>query len=159
MEQSAAGLTQEAVTRSLRTKVESLEMANANRDARIKELEEGLADAVSARDEIQEKLRAEETIRRKLHNQIQELKGNIRVFCRVRPALPHETEDANKLAEIKFPDSSTEAREIECIEDKGESSLGKEIIKNYPFQFDKVFFVVMVLTKGVSTSNSQRHHF
>ena len=26
-----------------------------------------------------------ETIRRKLHNIIQELKGNIRVFCRVRP--------------------------------------------------------------------------
>ena len=26
-----------------------------------------------------------EAIRRKLHNIIQELKGNIRVFCRVRP--------------------------------------------------------------------------
>ena len=26
-----------------------------------------------------------ELIRRKLHNTIQELKGNIRVFCRVRP--------------------------------------------------------------------------
>ena len=132
-------MTQEAVTRSLRTKVENLEMVTANRDARIKELEESLEEAVSAREEIQEKLRAGETIRRKLHNQIQELKGNIRVFCRVRPALPHETvDDVNKLAEIKFPDSSSEGREIECIEDKGESSLGKEIIKNYPFQFDKV---------------------
>jgi len=98
-----------------------------------------LEEAVSSRDEMQEKLRAEETIRRKLHNQIQELKGNIRVFCRVRPALPHESVDeGNQLAEIKFLDSSTEGREIECIEDKGESSMGKEIIKNYPFQFDKV---------------------
>ena len=98
-----------------------------------------LNEAVTSRDEIQEKLRAEETIRRKLHNQIQELKGNIRVFCRVRPALAHEFGDSDKLAEIKFPDSTAEGREIECIEDKGESSLGKEIIKNYPFQFDKVF--------------------
>jgi kinesin family protein C1 len=110
-----------------------------NRDARIHELETALAEATTAKDEIQEKLRAEETIRRKLHNQIQELKGNIRVFCRVRPALAHEmAEGAAKLAEIRFPDTSGEGREIECVEDKGESSMGKEIIKNYPFQFDKV---------------------
>jgi kinesin family member C1 len=110
-----------------------------NRDAQIKELEELLSEAVSSRDEIQEKLRAEETVRRKLHNQIQELKGNIRVFCRVRPALPHENvDDGNKLAEIKFPDAANEGREIECVEEKGESTMGKEIIKNYPFQFDKV---------------------
>jgi kinesin family member C1 len=97
-----------------------------------------LSEAITSRDEMQEKLRAEETIRRKLHNQIQELKGNIRVFCRVRPALAHESADENKLAEIKFPDSAAEGREIECVEDKGGSSMGKEIIKNYPFQFDKV---------------------
>jgi kinesin family protein C1 len=42
-----------------------------------------------------EKLEAEakdaEDIRRKLHNMVQELKGNIRVFCRVRPILPSDT--------------------------------------------------------------------
>lgn len=37
--------------------------------------------------EIEDELRAAESLRRKLHNQIQELKGNIRVFARVRPAL------------------------------------------------------------------------
>jgi kinesin family member C1 len=129
-----------------------------NRDARIKELEEMLAEAVSSRDEIQEKLRAEETIRRKLHNQIQELKGNIRVFCRVRPALPHECDEGNKLAEVKFPDSSSEAREIEFIEDKGESSMGKEIIKNYPFQFDKVTTLFRATDVGVYSNSSERRY-
>ena len=120
-------------------KLESLETMTFNRDAQIKELEEMLSEAVNSRDKIQEKLRAEEMIRRKLHNQIQELKGNIRVFCRVRPALPHEAmDDSNKLAEIKFPDSASEGHEIECINDKKETSMGKEVIKNYPFQFDKV---------------------
>jgi kinesin family protein C1 len=38
-------------------------------------------------DQVEEELRTAETIRRKLHNQVQELKGNIRVFARVRPAL------------------------------------------------------------------------
>ena len=134
LKQSSTGITQEATTRALRSKLENLETMTFNRDARIKELEEMLDEAVTSRDEIQDKLRAEETIRRKLHNQIQELKGNIRVFCRVRPTLRNESGEA----EIKFPDSSAEGKEIECIEDKGESSLGKEIIKNYPFQFDKV---------------------
>lgn len=42
--------------------------------------------------DIEAKLRDEETIRRKLHNTVQELKGNIRVFCRVRPSLPTEVD-------------------------------------------------------------------
>jgi len=138
-DQSASGLTQEATTRALRTKLENLETMTYNRDAKIKELESALFGALSAKDEMEMKLRAEETIRRKLHNQIQELKGNIRVFCRVRPPLENElVEGGTKLAEIKFPDATGEGREIECVEDKGESSMGKEIIKNYPFQFDKV---------------------
>jgi len=41
---------------------------------------------------FQEKDRANETERRKLHNTILELKGNIRVFCRLRPLLGHERE-------------------------------------------------------------------
>ncbi len=34
-----------------------------------------------------------EVIRRRMHNQIQELKGNIRVFCRVRPPLQRYLRD------------------------------------------------------------------
>ena len=38
------------------------------------------------------KQRSYETERRQLHNTIQELKGNIRVFCRIRPLLGAEIE-------------------------------------------------------------------
>jgi kinesin family protein C1 len=46
---------------------------------------------------LQEKQRSFETERRKLHNTILELKGNIRVFCRVRPMLGAETEQVSNL--------------------------------------------------------------
>uniref|UniRef100_A0A8C3W394 Kinesin-like protein n=1 Tax=Catagonus wagneri TaxID=51154 RepID=A0A8C3W394_9CETA len=40
--------------------------------------------------EREDRLHGLEMERRRLHNQLQELKGNIRVFCRVRPVLPGE---------------------------------------------------------------------
>jgi hypothetical protein len=39
---------------------------------------------------VQSKLQEQEAMRRALHNTIQELKGNIRVFCRVRPSSADE---------------------------------------------------------------------
>ena len=39
---------------------------------------------------LEEELRLSEITRRKLHNTIQELRGNVRVFARVRPFLPSD---------------------------------------------------------------------
>ncbi|XP_072193467.1 uncharacterized protein [Excalfactoria chinensis] len=41
--------------------------------------------------------------RRRLHNMVQELKGNIRVFCRVRPLLAAELQLQNNLQHLHFP--------------------------------------------------------
>lgn len=49
----------------------------------IRQLQDRIADA-----EVQ--INEKEMLRRKLHNTILELKGNIRVFCRVRPFLPDD---------------------------------------------------------------------
>lgn len=58
-----------------------------SRDATILELRGEVASAEERIKETEQKLRQAESMRRKLHNTIQELKGNIRVFCRVRPVL------------------------------------------------------------------------
>lgn len=56
-------------------------------DRALKKIQDAEEDRDKRIAEIEEQLRTAETIRRKLHNQVQELKGNIRVFARVRPAL------------------------------------------------------------------------
>ncbi|KAM0932119.1 putative minus-end-directed kinesin ATPase [Dioscorea sansibarensis] len=71
-----------------------------------------------------------EKLRKKLHNTILELKGNIRVFCRVRPLLPEKESNATEGAIVSYP-TSTEF-------------LGRGIdlthhAQMYSFTFDKVF--------------------
>ncbi|ESW20290.1 hypothetical protein PHAVU_006G196400 [Phaseolus vulgaris] len=69
-----------------------------------------------------------EKLRKKLHNTILELKGNIRVFCRVRPLLPDDGPGTDMV--LSYP-MSTEAlgRGIELVQSG----------QKYPFTFDKVF--------------------
>ncbi|XP_071981336.1 kinesin-like protein KIFC1 isoform X2 [Engystomops pustulosus] len=77
-----------------------------------------------------------ETERRRLHNTVQELKGNIRVFCRVRPTLP--TEKASSAGHIVFPPSDEKAIVLTKME---ESHVGRDkgqTVK-YDFNFDCIF--------------------
>nr|DBA20455.1 TPA: hypothetical protein GDO54_017232 [Pyxicephalus adspersus] len=56
-----------------------------------------------------------ETERRRLHNTVQELKGNIRVFCRVRPTL--QTEKAHASGHIVFPNNDEKAIVLTKLEE------------------------------------------
>ncbi|KAF8606028.1 kinesin-domain-containing protein [Ceratobasidium sp. AG-I] len=94
---------------------------------------ENLKKLLAQRDE---ELQDAEMIRRKLHNQVLELKGNIRVFCRVRPSLPHEKDSADGLAQLSFPDK--EKREI-VVTSTSESATGAAREAVVPFAFDRVF--------------------
>ena len=85
---------------------EELRLQLEQRQARIEELEQQALDA--------------EAQRRALHNQIQELRGNVRVFCRVRPT---DNEAAVKCA----PDGSSLSLK---------RADGKD---NAAFEFDRVF--------------------
>ncbi|KAI3753865.1 hypothetical protein L2E82_25929 [Cichorium intybus] len=79
--------------------------------------------------EAESKVIEGEALRKKLHNTILELKGNIRVFCRVRPLLSDDGID-NVTKTISFP-TTTEAlgRGIEVVQHG----------QTHPFMFDKVF--------------------
>ncbi|KAK6283651.1 hypothetical protein POUND7_002603 [Theobroma cacao] len=99
------------------TRMEYLEQKST-----MQELQDRLAD-------MEHKLIEGENLRKKLHNTILELKGNIRVFCRVRPLLPDDGA-ATEGAVVSYP-TSTESlgRGIDLIQSG----------QKYPFTFDKVF--------------------
>ncbi|KAJ8273760.1 hypothetical protein GJAV_G00105220 [Gymnothorax javanicus] len=91
-----------------------------------------------------EELYKGEMERRRLHNTIQELKGNIRVFCRVRPILVgNQTMD-----HIEFPTHDNKAVVLAKTEESHTGRNG-DTQKNYSFSFDRVF----------SPSNSQQEVF
>ena len=114
--------------------------------------------------ELERETREAESVRRKLHNMVQELKGNIRVFCRVRPLLPSdvpshglitstssdgmttpdgtpdpEDEDRRRedaKAQIAFPDKM-DHKEI-VLSSSSESATGQERKDEWMFSFDRV---------------------
>ena len=83
---------------------------------------------------------------RKLHNPVQELKGNIRVFCRVHPVLPSDPGSSLERhvlgASLSFPDQR-DHKEI-VVSSSCESAAGQERKGVYNFGFDRVC-VLLVL--------------
>ncbi|CAL8581029.1 kinesin-like nuclear fusion protein [Xanthoria parietina] len=134
---ASSAISLESSIRSLRAHVEFLESDNKSQSNAFSDLDNRLQNAIKAAEEAKEKLRTEETLRRKLHNQVQELKGNIRVFCRVRPSLKSDPNDA--IARINYPDSASDSKEVEVCGPEEKNSLGKTSTKTNAFSFDRVF--------------------
>ena len=85
--------------------------------------------------EYEDKLRAGEVQRRKLHNLVQELRGNVRVFARVRPFLPNDGLDMTKL-----PDPTITARgDMNSLRIYKAPANSEERVEDHNFSFDKVF--------------------
>lgn len=134
-ELSASNTTLEAKINSLRSQVEFLESDTKAQSDAFAAMEDRLQDALKYAEEARQKLMKEETERRVLFNKYQELKGNIRVMCRVRPPLGH---GEGQVAQLSYPDDKTSA-EILVAGPEEKSSLGVVQRKSYPFEFDRVF--------------------
>jgi kinesin family member C1 len=134
-EMAAANLKMEATGNSLHSRILFLESDSKAQSDSYVDMEARLQDANRRAEEAQKKLIKEETERRVLFNKYQELKGNIRVMCRVRPVLDATEGDA---ANLSFPDEKTSATiDVQGPEEK--SALGVVSRRRFPFDFDRVF--------------------
>ncbi|KAG6590991.1 kinesin-like protein [Phytophthora cinnamomi] len=138
----------ESEVETLRTRASSVrdgdieELCKVKREAdilrrRLSELTSQGAQSIAQKDrmisELQAKVKQGDKLRRAMHNTIQELRGNVRVFARTRPFLPSDHCDPNTTVPV-----------ISCDFD-GESLKLRRSGKNpsepdtFAFTFDKVF--------------------
>lgn len=134
-EMSTTNMTLDDRNRALRAQIEFLESDSQQQSHSFAEMEARLQDALRAAEEAKQKLIKEETERRVLFNKYQELKGNIRVMCRVRPVL--DTSEGHE-AQIAFPDLKT-STQIDITGPEERSSFGTVSRRVVPFEFDRVF--------------------
>jgi kinesin family protein C1 len=134
-EMSTTSLALEDRIRAHKAQIEFLESDTKQQSDAFALMESRLQDALKAAEEAKQKLIKEETERRVLFNKYQELKGNIRVMCRVRPVLDDSEGTAAKLL---YPDEKTSAQ-IDVVGPEEKSSLGQITRKTLPFEFDRVF--------------------
>jgi kinesin family protein C1 len=127
----------EATVASLRARIHFLESGSKAQSDSFAEMEARLQDAIRSAEISKQKLIKEESLRRILFNQVQELKGNIRVMCRVRPIFANGGD--SQPANISFPDIDKESKELSVLGKEEKSSLGTVTRKNYSFTFDRVF--------------------
>ncbi|KDN71402.1 putative kinesin motor domain-containing protein [Colletotrichum sublineola] len=133
-ELGASNVTLEAKINSLKSHVEFLESDSKAQSDSFANMEARLQEALKAAEVAKEKLIKEEMERRVLFNKYQELKGNIRVMCRVRPVL---SASEGAPAKVTFPDEKTSA-EI-ALQTQEVNSFGDVSTKNINFEFDRVF--------------------
>ena len=89
---------------------------------------------LNVQEEMMAKMRWGETERRRLHNMVQELKGNIRVFCRMRPLLEEEMEKGHDSKHV----SITSEKNMELTKNDGDKSIaGGSKNAKYEFEFDR----------------------
>ncbi|KAK0121766.1 kinesin-like nuclear fusion protein [Cadophora gregata] len=130
--------TLESTVASLRARIHFLESGSKAQSDSFVEMERRLQEALDSAEESKRKLIKEESLRRILFNQVQELKGNIRVMCRVRPVFSNNV-DEGPVAKLTYPDLDKESKELEIQGKEEKSSLGTITRKNHSFSFDRVF--------------------
>lgn len=88
-------------------------------------------------EEYEEKIRLGEVQRRKLHNLVQELRGNIRVFARVRPYLPSDLPGGD----LSCPPESVISlrQDLNSLRIARAASEERDRAEDHSFSFDRVF--------------------
>nr|CCA26226.1 DNA topoisomerase putative [Albugo laibachii Nc14] len=95
---------------------------------------ETLAEKDALINELHEKIRNGEKLRRSLHNVIQELRGNVRVYVRTRPFLPLEASQTASTAVISHHGDG----ESLTLLRPAKAQCGEEF-DSYDFKFNRVF--------------------
>ncbi|KAH9000134.1 kinesin-domain-containing protein [Lactarius akahatsu] len=127
-QKSAAHISLQGENTTLQAQLAALRTASDGTAGTVSSLRVDLEAAQHRIDELEAEAREAEMVRRRLHNMVQELKGNIRVFARVRPLLT---------SDLSCPNDQKERKE--AMANMCESATGQERKETWNFSFDRVF--------------------
>lgn len=133
----ARNTTLEQEKTALVSKAHFLEGNQEAQSLEFTSMSEKLQDAIDSKNLTLDQLRKEEMLRRKLNATILELRGNIRVFTRIRPLLSGEEEPSKN----DFPDAGDLDGDKKLIVHAPVkvSATGKELHERHDYEFDRVF--------------------
>ncbi|RZC37092.1 claret segregational, partial [Asbolus verrucosus] len=115
--------------------LQNLQKTHDDTQLALKRTEIRYQDLEAKAQQLKTDLEEQENLRRIFHDKIQDLQGNIRVFCRIRP--PMKDEGNKQLCSILFPDENT--LEIRKARQSIFAVSGKPTDLKQEFVFDKVF--------------------
>ena len=128
---SRAGI--EASLAGAKTELEAARLQIADLLKEVKAKAEEIKAGLEVQEEMKGKMIWGETERRRLHNMVQELKGNIRVFCRMRPLLGAERDNGEEVRHVNI--TSEKNMELTKFSEEANKSATKN--SKYDFEFDK----------------------
>lgn len=123
----------EAILQGFKQKTHSVELTLSEALDKCGYLEQHLLKSNQIITDQEKIIQEKEKLRRVLHNTVQELRGNIRVFCRIRPPSGNESSEAFQIA------PSGSYREELHLSQAVESATGDKSKKNIVFSFDRIF--------------------
>ncbi|KAH3666962.1 hypothetical protein OGAPHI_003412 [Ogataea philodendri] len=128
----------EEKTSDIRGEIQLLKSQLAERSQTLKEKHQTAKEYAEMSVGFKQQLESEELLRRKAHNLLQDLKGNIRVFCRVKPEQPENRFQYQVFDSVESNDGNEQIILTEPANPQ-QHSFNKSAPKNYRFGFDKVF--------------------
>ncbi|XP_059813502.1 carboxy-terminal kinesin 2-like [Hypanus sabinus] len=123
------------VVKALKTTLSRKEEELVQKTLCVEEQQKIIANQEDKLQSMEQTLTNLELERRRLHNTVQELKGNIRVICRVRPLL--ELDGDNNMAHIQF--SPSDENVITLLKQEARAGHNRKEDAKYNFSFDRVF--------------------
>lgn len=140
---------------NLKNKISSMKTTSEHIERSFKDKSMSINDFNKKAEMINVQLASQESVRRVLHDKLQQLKGNIRVFCRIRPPQTSDNKgpDKENLISMDFSDddfNDDASQDLVISKDpfdenagNGQSSYSlhqsKKNNMSYKFHFDKIF--------------------
>eukprot|EP00658_Telonema_sp_P-2_P040840 TRINITY_DN29207_c0_g2_i2.p1 TRINITY_DN29207_c0_g2~~TRINITY_DN29207_c0_g2_i2.p1 ORF type:complete len:651 (+),score=236.91 TRINITY_DN29207_c0_g2_i2:579-2531(+) len=119
-----------------RARMKLVDDSSQERGRSLQAMEERLGQSKTVAAMLEEQISEGELCRKQLHNQILEMKGNIRVFCRVRPITAKEAPKGMPIQVLKPMEEESEEAVENTIRLEFEAK-GRQ--QDHSFQMDRVF--------------------